>query len=248
MDWKSTVLLGSLFLFGCLETLFPFFASNESFIKRTATNFALGLLNAAITSVSVAIVLKWEWQHPLGIAPLGYIQLPWLSFILSFLILDAYMYAWHRFMHTNALGWRFHQVHHSDSAMNISTAYRFHTIEVVMSNIPKLLLIWFFGISPIHYLIYELTVTAELVFHHSNVALPYHLDKVLSYWVVTPNYHRFHHSQRREHSMTNYASMLSIWDKLFGTYQYPRAPRKLRLGLPKFNHKDNLVRLLTLPF
>ena len=248
MNWKLFAILSSLVLFGSLENLFPFFQFKQPFLRRMTINLALGLLNAGLTSLTVVVLLSWIWQQTAWQGYLLALPWPWLRFSLSFLLLDVYMYAWHRLMHTSAWGWRLHQVHHSDRAMNTSTAYRFHAIEVLLSNLPKLCLIWLFGITPTHLLIYEVIFAAELIFHHSNWALPLPLDRALSYVIVTPNYHRAHHARLLSGMRSNYASLLTIWDILFCSVQYPALPEAIKLGIPGVNQEFTFLRLLVLPF
>jgi sterol desaturase/sphingolipid hydroxylase (fatty acid hydroxylase superfamily) len=131
--------------------------------------------------------------------------------------------------------------------MNTSTAYRFHTVEVISSNIPKLFIVWLFGIQPVHLLIYEFALAIELVFHHSNWAIPQKIDKLLSYVIVTPNFHRLHHSQVFQESKSNYGSFFSFWDKIFKSYSYPKYPEKIKLGLPQHSHNLDILRLILLP-
>jgi sterol desaturase/sphingolipid hydroxylase (fatty acid hydroxylase superfamily) len=248
MNWKLLVILGSLFIFGSLENLFPFFQFKQPFLRRVTINLALGLLNTGLTSLTVIVALSWIWQQTAWQGYLLAIPWLWLRFTLSFLLLDVYMYAWHRLMHNSAWGWRLHQVHHSDRAMNTSTAYRFHAIEVLLSNLPKLFLIWLFGIMPTHLLIYEVIFAAELIFHHSNWALPLPLDRALSCVIVTPNYHRAHHTRLLSGMRSNYASLLTIWDLLFRSIRYPADPEAIKLGIPGVNQEFTLLRLLVLPF
>lgn len=247
MDWKTTALFGSLFLFGTLELVFPFFQFEKNLTQRIATNIGLGLINVLVTTFTTTLLLKWVWQQTNWLGLFHAIQAPWLVFILSVLLIDSYMYCWHRLMHMLPIGWRFHRVHHAETTMNVSTTYRFHTFEVILSNLPKIFLVWLFGIPPICYLIYEVLYTIETIFHHSNWNLPYKVDRLLSYVIVTPNYHRFHHSQRLSDSQTNYASFLTCWDKIFKSRAYPKAPKMLQLGLSK-QTKDDLVSMLLLPF
>lgn len=247
MDLKTTVLISSLFLFGVLEQLFPFFAFEQNLSKRITTNILLGLFNVAVTSVTTALLLKWVWQHPNPQGLFNGVESPWWVFGLAFVVLDFYMYWWHRVMHNTAIGWRFHHVHHTEQAMNVSTAYRFHTIEVLTSNISKIGLIWLCGIPPVCLLVYEACYSVELIFHHSNWELSYRLDRLLSYLIVTPNFHRLHHSEALRDSRSNYASFLSIWDQLFRSRRYPRQPKSIRLGLKEAT-KSELINMLLLPF
>jgi sterol desaturase/sphingolipid hydroxylase (fatty acid hydroxylase superfamily) len=250
MENKSLAIFISIVLFGMLETTFPFFQYRQNGIKIFSSNLILGLINALAVNLTMAYVLKRLWTQSLW---LGFfndlnLNLPWLSFILSFLLLDLYMYIWHRLLHSWRLGWRFHLVHHTDRYMNISTAYRFHTIEVIISNIPKFCLIYIFGIPTSYLLIYESFFAVSLVFHHSNWALPFKLDKILSYVIVTPNYHRVHHSQLMEVANHNYASLLTIWDFVFKSRYYPQFPEAIALGIESQNGELNFMNLLKLPF
>jgi sterol desaturase/sphingolipid hydroxylase (fatty acid hydroxylase superfamily) len=247
MGWKFIALLGSLFLFGILEHLYPFFSFKQRFTQRVAANVSLGVLNILATSGTTALLLAWVWHQSLWQGLFLSIHSPVLLFALSLLCLDAYMYSWHRLMHSTAWGWRFHQVHHSDWAMNVSTTYRFHTVEVILSNIPKILLIGVLGIPPVCIIIYETLYAVQLIFEHSNWKLDRTIDRYLSYVIVTPNYHRLHHSKLIEHSGSNYASFLTIWDWIWRSQAYPHAPEEIRLGVaqPVCN---NAVSLVMMPF
>jgi sterol desaturase/sphingolipid hydroxylase (fatty acid hydroxylase superfamily) len=247
MDWKSLAVVSSVLTFGFLETIFPFFHFQSSFNQRTYPNLFLGIINVSINSFTIAFLLHWIWQQKFWLGFLYLIKSPLLAAFISFLIIDLYMYVWHRLMHSFQLTWRFHQVHHTEMSMNTSTAYRFHTIEVILSNVPKLFLIWLLGIKPNYLLFYEITLAIELVFHHSNWAIHWKLDKFLSYFIVTPNIHRLHHSQSFPDTQCNYASFLTIWDKVFDTHSYPKYPEKLQLGLTEYNNHLNIINLIFLP-
>jgi sterol desaturase/sphingolipid hydroxylase (fatty acid hydroxylase superfamily) len=248
MDWNSLTVVSSVLLFGLLENNFPFFEFKQTFNQRTYPNLLLGCINVVVNSVTIAFLLSRIWQQTLWQGFLQFIQSPILAIAISFLLLDAYLYLWHRLMHSSHLTWRFHQVHHTETSMNTSTAYRFHTVEVILSNIPKLFLVWLFGIKANYLFIYEITLAIELIFHHSNFALPSKLDKYLSYLIVTPNFHRSHHSQVFASTQSNYGSLLTIWDKLFQTFYYPKYPEKIDLGLPEYPQNLNVLQLILLPF
>jgi sterol desaturase/sphingolipid hydroxylase (fatty acid hydroxylase superfamily) len=151
-------------------------------------------------------------------------------------------------MHTWPLAWRFHAVHHTEQSMNVSTAYRFHAIEVVASYLPKILLILLLGIPIPALLIYELAFIFVIVFHHSNWALNYQCDRLLSYFIVTPNYHRIHHSHIVQETNSNYASLLTVWDRIFQSYQHRKDPENIKLGLSETAQEVNLINLLRLTF
>jgi sterol desaturase/sphingolipid hydroxylase (fatty acid hydroxylase superfamily) len=233
MEFKFFALFGSLILFGFLELWYPFFHYKRPFAERVSTNLSLGVVNILATSVTTSILLKEYCGQPTWYHIFSFMPASVLTFPIAFLMIDAYMYGWHRLVHRFPLGWHLHSVHHSDETMNISTSYRFHTLEVVLSHLPKIFLLWATGVPLWFYMLYETFYSIELVFQHSNWNLSYKLDRLLSYVIVTPNYHRAHHSRFVDHWGINYCSFLTIWDTLFGTRYYPKHPKTIRLGMPK---------------
>jgi sterol desaturase/sphingolipid hydroxylase (fatty acid hydroxylase superfamily) len=237
----------SLLIFGILEIFFPFFTLKQSWTSRISTNFALGIINAGITRIALAGLYTWAFTTNDKPALFQFFS-PVSAGVLSFLLLDIYRYGWHVLMHMWPIGWRFHRVHHCELSMNISTAYRFHVVEVLASNVPILFLVWLFGIDLIPFLIYGSLFAAVEAFQHSNWALSPKIDKVLSYFIVTPNYHRVHHSQIVKETDTNYGSLLTIWDRVFGTFCYIRDTKTINIGLIEAPRPLNIVDLFALPF
>jgi sterol desaturase/sphingolipid hydroxylase (fatty acid hydroxylase superfamily) len=246
MNWSLLILASSLVLFGILEYKFPFFTYKLSWSNRVATNFSLAILNSLLKGLLLLSLLKWVYEHNTGL--FNSIPSPWVEGLLSILMLDSYRYGWHVLMHKLPIGWRFHRVHHTDRAMNISTAYRFHFVEAFISYFPMFFLIWLFGLHPIYVFIYESLFVIDEVFQHSNWALPLKVDRILSYVVVTPNCHRVHHSQVVKETDSNYGSLLTIWDRLFGTFRYSRAPKTIKIGLREEPRHLNILDSLALPF
>lgn len=242
------IILCSLALFGLLEIFFPFYKYKQNYVNRIFANFAIGILNAGINALVVTLLFQWVAQHKTWPGLFHFIPFPGAVALLSILLLDVYRYSWHVLMHLWPPGWRFHRVHHTERSMNISTAYRFHAIEVVASYIPMLFLIWLFGIDPKIVFIYDALFVVVEVFQHSNLALPLKLDRLLSYLIITPNVHRMHHSQIVKETNSNYGSLLTIWDRLFGTYRYSRAPKTIKIGLIEEPRPLSLLELLALPF
>jgi sterol desaturase/sphingolipid hydroxylase (fatty acid hydroxylase superfamily) len=147
-------------------------------------------------------------------------------------------------MHQLPLAWRFHQLHHTDRSMNVSTAYRFHPIEIISSSIPKLLLIWLLGISSNFVLIYELVFTVVVALHHSNWAISESIDRLLALVIVTPNLHRIHHSQVVAETNSNYGSVLNWWDRIFRTNNDRSDVINIQLGLTDRDMTESISELL----
>ncbi len=242
------IILGSLIIFGILEVLFPFFTFKQRWTSRITTNFALGIMNALIIRVALAALYTWAFTTTARPGLLPYVFSPVAAGVFSFLILDITAYGWHILMHMLPIGWKFHRVHHCDLAMNISTAYRFHFIEVFASNLFIVFLIWLFGIDLIPFLIYKILFAFVQAFQHSNWGLNPKVDRLLRYIIVTPNHHRVHHSQIVKETDTNYGSVLTIWDRVFGTFCYVRDTQKIDLGLIEAPKPLKLTELLLLPF
>jgi sterol desaturase/sphingolipid hydroxylase (fatty acid hydroxylase superfamily) len=230
-----------------LEDKFPYFSFKNTLWARVNSNFELGLLNSIASSIFTVTAANYLINNYPHQGSLNAIDSPAIAGILSILILDLYMYFWHRSMHTIPLAWRFHRVHHTDRTMNVSTAYRFHPIEILSSSIPKLILVWWLGISPEAISIYELLFTVVVAFQHSNFAVPAPIDRFLAWAIVTPNYHRIHHSQLVDETNSNYGSVLSCWDRIFQTRTDRLDIINIQLGVSDESRILNIGQLLELP-
>ena len=169
--------------------------------------------------------------------------------VLGFLALDLFGYLWHVANHRSKTLWRFHAVHHSDAAMDVTTAGRFHIGELAIASLLRLPVIAAVGVSPVTLLVYETTLVVNSMFHHSSLRLGW-ISTVLQWLIVTPELHSIHHSRDAAHYDTNFASVLSIWDRLFGTWQAPADDGRdvIRHGIEPFDESQETVRgLLTLP-
>jgi sterol desaturase/sphingolipid hydroxylase (fatty acid hydroxylase superfamily) len=236
MELKTLAVVVGLVVFGLLELRQPFFKYPQPFVQRVSTNLLLGGLNTLVVRLTVVVLSQTycgapTWYHLLaGVADRGGVG-PIAAGAIALVLLDAYMYGWHWLMHRWPPAWGLHRIHHTDTAMNTSTTYRFHPLEVVLSYLPKMALLWVVGIPLEICALYETLFSLVVLFQHSNWALPYGVDRVLSTVVVTPNYHRVHHSQAATHQGRNYASVLTVWDALFGTQHYPQHPEQICLGV-----------------
>jgi sterol desaturase/sphingolipid hydroxylase (fatty acid hydroxylase superfamily) len=246
MPVKLIVVIVSIFSLLILENKWPFFSYKTSPWSRIVNNFELGAINSIASSLlAIAISRTFELHGSSGI--IAMIPSPAIAGALAFGSLDLYMYFWHRMMHTLPIAWRFHLVHHTDRQMNVSTAYRFHPIEIMSSSLPKLFLIWLLGIPSSFVLIYESVFTIIVALHHSNFALPSALDRILAYLILTPHYHRIHHSQVVAETNSNYASVFIWWDRLFGTYRDRQDIQNIQLGISEASGDLNLLQSLALP-
>ena len=176
----------------------------------------------------------------------------WLAFVISLLLLDIAIYAQHVIFHKVPLLWRLHRMHHSDIEIDVSTALRFHPLEIILSMLFKVMLVVLLGIPAEAVLFFEILLNATAMFNHGNVRIPAQLDRVLRWFLVTPDMHRVHHSLYREETDSNFGFNLPWWDYLFGTYRpQPRHGHigmMIGLGSLRDRRSQRLFWLLLQPF
>ena len=207
---KAGVVAGVLVLLLVAERLFPASRLRHG-VAGLIKNFSLGSLNLVMGPLLVLPLSAFAAAHALGLRP------AWWGMALDLVLMDGWIYGWHRINHVVPLFWRFHEVHHLDETLDTSTALRFHFGEVVLSALARAGLVWLFGIPLATVLVFETVVVAATLFHHSNMRLPARLEWALAFVVVTPSIHWVHHHARRADTDSNYATVLSVWDRLFGT-------------------------------
>ena len=203
---------------------------------RRANNLGLIALSTVVLRVLFplgAVGFAAAWQS--GV--FHQVDAPWVVKAgASLVLLDLAIYWQHRAFHYWPLLWRAHRVHHSDTGFDVSLGVRFHPFEILPSYAYKLLIVAVFGIAPGAVAIYEISLLSFSLLTHANVALPATIDRVLRRVIVTPDWHRVHHSILREEMNANFGNILSLWDRLFGTArEAPRAGQTtMTLGLPEF--------------
>ncbi|MFQ3598502.1 MAG: sterol desaturase family protein [Chloroherpetonaceae bacterium] len=215
-----------------LEGIIPFFQNRQQRYKHALVNFAIASLNALISSVlTLGALIVLDYARPYWQGLKGLIENPVLASAVIVLCFDLWSYVWHRLNHAVPLLWRFHRFHHGDEAMDVTTGFRFHPIEIMLSELLRLPVYLLLGMGAFEILLYNLLSFPIILMHHSNVALPTRLDRMLAIVIPSPNVHRLHHSVQPEESNANFSSMFSIWDRLFGTFIWRVNLMSLRLGV-----------------
>lgn len=159
-------------------------------------------------------------------------DVPWLFHAcVAVLLLDVWTYGWHRANHHIGWLWRFHRMHHSDPWMDVTTARRFHPGEIVLSSILRLPLIALLGIHLWKLVFYKVLVGIVVDSHHANIAVPDRVDRFLRMFLVTPAMHKVHHSRKQYETDSNYTSLLSVWNRPFGSFRLRANLRMIRIGL-----------------
>ncbi len=183
--------------------------------RRVGRNLGLWLINAGLSPLIVLPLTFWAAGHAWDWRPAWWQGWPGLA--LDILLLDVLIYWWHRANHELAFLWRFHEVHHLDRFLDTTSALRFHFGEVLLSALARAAVILLLGFPFVSVLVFEALVLICAVFHHSNLRLPAGLERLLSRVIITPSIHWVHHHARRADTDSNYGTLFSFWDRLFGT-------------------------------
>lgn len=196
----------------------------------------------------IVVVTGWTQGNQLGL--LNNLGFGWqIRFVLGLISLDCWMYFWHRANHVIPFLWRFHRMHHSDRHMDVTTATRFHPGEHIISTVLKLGLIPLLGLEVWHLLIYDTLVIAVSQFHHADISLG-RWDRWVRLAIVTPDMHKVHHSDWHQETNSNYSTVLSVWDRLFGSFHKRDDPAIIVFGLKEFTSRDcqSVEGMLKTPF
>ncbi|MEW6305375.1 MAG: sterol desaturase family protein [Verrucomicrobiota bacterium] len=261
-DWPPEAIRGVgsvtlLLLLLAWESCAPFFVSfvraRGERVRHGLRNLALGLVNGVLNAM-VCVALWWwaaDWAETNRFGLLHWANLPaWAQVAGAFVLMDLWMYGWHRLNHRVPWLWRFHRVHHSDPRMDVTTASRFHAGEMVISCVLRAPVIVLAGMSLWALAWYEAAMFAVVQLHHANISLPGWLDRALRLVIVTPFVHKVHHSNWQPETDSNYSSLFSFWDRIFGTFRLRTDARTLQFGLDELSAEQHqtLAGLLKTPF
>ncbi len=212
---------------------------------------ALNTLMLMVVPITAAGAALFAVFNQLGL--FLYLELPlWHSIILSLLLLDLAVYWQHRLLHAIPQFWPIHRMHHTDTEFDVTTALRFHPVEIFISLLIKIAVIILLGVPLLAVIAFEIILNGIAMFNHANIKLPTVVDKVLRLIIVTPDMHRVHHAIHADEYNTNYGFNLSLWDRLFASYnaQPKDGHEAMQIGQSEYRDPSEvrLDKLLTQPF
>jgi sterol desaturase/sphingolipid hydroxylase (fatty acid hydroxylase superfamily) len=244
---------GLVALFFVIERLAPLRTSKRELIGRLVVNFGFSAMAFVVAAVLVRpaamSAMRWSGQESFGLIHL--IGMPAVAqFIIAFLLMDLSFYWWHKLNHRIPFLWRFHNVHHIDPDLDVSSGFRFHFGEVAMSAAFRVVQVALIGISLPAFVAYELVFQANTVFHHSNVRLPIRFERWLNKVLVTPRMHGIHHSQVEGETNSNYSVVFPWWDRFHRTLGLNVPQAEIVIGVPAYaSPADNhFMSTLLMPF
>jgi len=218
---RLAIFIGLFATLAALEIALPRRIPREGKSRRWLTNWAIVLIDSVVLRLvfAGAAVGVAFWVENKEIGVFHWIGAPqWIAILISFVVLDFAIWFAHVASHKIPVLWRIHRMHHSDVDFDVSTAIRFHPIEIVASMAFKSVIVIALGAPPVAVLIFEVVLNGAAMFNHSNLKLAPWLDRALRWLIVTPDMHRVHHSIIHTETDSNYGFNLAIWDRLFGTY------------------------------
>lgn len=259
MNNETLIRLGLFFATFALLALWEVAAPRRDYgfsrNRRWFTNISLSVLNQIcvrlffpVLAVGLALLAQ---QRGWGL--FNSIDLPdVIAAALCFLVLDLAIYGQHVLFHRLPWLWRLHRVHHSDLDFDVTTAVRFHPVEIILSMLIKMVLVVLLGAPPITVLLFEAVLSLTALFNHSNITIPVKLECLLRLWLVTPDMHRVHHSAETVETNSNFGFNLPWWDYLFNTYraQPNKGHKNMTVGLVEYQREEELAlpKLLLQPF
>ncbi len=247
--------LGIFALVALWETLAPRRAQAVSRWIRWPNNLGIVALNTALLRIvfpaaAVGLALAGERQ---GWGLLNTFAVPgWIAVPLAVVLLDLAIYLQHVMFHAVPALWRLHRMHHADLDVDVTTGARFHPIEILLSMGIKLAVVAALGAPPLAVLVFEVLLNATSMFNHGNLRIAGRLERILRWFVVTPDMHRVHHSIVPRETNSNFGFNLPWWDRLLGTYRaQPAAGHQgMTIGIEQFRTRRDLWldRMVAQPF
>ena len=242
--YKGAIVLLFLLTFLLAGWLIPFVKTAQK-LSRIGKNLALAGLNGVLSMSVIVPIIAFASHWSLLWRP-DWMQ-GWRGLMFDLVVLDCWIYWWHRAAHVLPILWRFHEVHHLDETLDASSALRFHFGEVLISSLVRAPFIVLLAIPLSHVLLFETLVASAAIFHHANLRLPPNFERLLSYIIVTPSIHWVHHHAKRADTDSNYAVFLSLWDRLFGSRSQTKRTAEMRIGV-EGKSEQSLLKLIAWPW
>lgn len=252
---RMAILVSGLLFFWILEGAIPLLQLRfkKTRLRHAAVNFGLTLIHLLIHTALAVVIIKisdWSGANQFGI--INWVGAGILGTVLLTIVIVDFFGGWmvHIIEHKIKFLWRFHVIHHSDNNVDVTTGLRHHPVESLVRGIFFFIGIVVSGAPMYAVMLYQTVLIFFTAFEHANISLPKWLDNALSYLFVSPNMHKVHHHWKQPYTDSNYGAILSIWDRLLGTFK-KLAPKEIRYGIDRDypNEKDeDFVMMIKKPF
>lgn len=246
------LLLAAMVAFSFVEAVIPLCARSALNRRHLLPNLALTFLTfASNLLLNIPLLLGLVWLQARGWGLLNTLDMPlWAALLVSVVVLDLAWYATHTSLHAAPALWRFHAVHHSDLAVDVTTTIRQHPGEGLIRYGFLAVFAFAFGVPPQGFALYRIWSALHGFLEHANIALPRPLDRAITTVFSSPDMHKVHHARDARLTDTNYGNIFSIWDQAFGTFTPSRFGRGVVYGLSGYDEPrhQSTAGLLRSPF
>ncbi len=252
---RLIILVSGMLIFWIIEGAIPFYklSFKKTRLKHAGINLTFTIIHLVIhTLFAIGIIAISDWCKANNFGIVQWIKMPiWLLILVTIIVMDFFV-TWlvHLIEHKVKWMWRFHVIHHTDNNVDVTTGLRHHPVESVFRGVFMLIGVLVLGAPMYAVMMFQTIVTPLTAFTHANIQLPPKIDKLLSYILVSPHMHKIHHHYKLPYTDSNYGTVFSLWDRLFGMYKYlPK--NEIKYGLDRYypNEKDeNLGELMAAPF
>jgi len=246
------LILAAMTVVALIETVIPLHARGRWNRGHLAANLALTLITFATNALLNAGLLTavW-WLDARGFGLLHVLALPPLvASVIAVVLLDFSFYVAHVAMHRVPAFWRFHCVHHSDPAVDVTTTIRQHPGEGLIRYAFMAAAVFALGPSLGAFAIYRAASALNGLLEHANIRMPLGLDRWLSLVTTWPYLHKIHHSRDALETDSNYGNLFSCFDRLFLTFTPSERGVDVDYGLEGLDDPatQTTAGLLALPF
>ncbi|NRB37241.1 MAG: sterol desaturase family protein [Pseudomonadales bacterium] len=250
--YKLLWLISCISIAWLLENVMPRVHFSYHKAQHARLNFTFLFFTLLINlGFSALLALLLIYLQPLPFGLFSLIHLPvWQELLLALLLFDLIaQYGAHVVLHKVPFLWSFHQIHHSDTAVDTTTGTRHHPVDYIFRELAALTVVLLLAAPLAYYIIYRFCTIFCTYFTHANIALPKKVDRILSVVFVTPDMHKFHHHYQAPWTNRNYGNIFSFWDRLFKTLVYDEG-EKIHYGVDSMDSRRDLdlMYLLTAPF
>lgn len=251
-DLTPLFIIVFLTLFMTLERYLPYFEHGEGRRKQRWRN--LGIVGIAFVlnglfSTGIAGVILAAQENQFGLLRLVWPDSSLIAIVIGIFLVDLNSYVFHRIYHRIPLFWRMHRVHHADTELDSTSALRLHPLEFVAQSLTQVLVLPLLGVSMTSFVLYFAFALPWFLLNHSNIKFPDWFERYGSWLLVTPNWHRVHHSSHRPETDSHYGDVFTLWDRLFGTAGKADV-ESMQFGLENFrdDNSKTIGGLLKMPF
>ncbi len=252
LQFKTVVLAIWFALFFLLERWRPaaklpiaLASGRQPKLMRLGRNGGLFVLNSVLSLAVIVPITAFANDLALGLRPEWWSGA--LGLGLDLLVLELFIYWWHRANHEVPFLWRFHEIHHLDETLDTTSAFRFHFGEVFLSAVARGVVVVVLTIPVTAVILFETVLLLAALFHHSNVRLPQRFEKLLSLVFITPAIHWVHHHAVRADTDSNYGTLFSFWDRLFRSRSHSARGVDMPIGVEREEERP-LPQLVVRPF